>query len=150
PRFSHAMVACKKSRQLLLHGGLSTFDAHDGPCEVFVLDLDTSVWSSVRIQGLEWRFAHQRIVDSDGINSVVIGGVGKTYNRDVLCGSELLQVNLVDLTSRAVRVNDVNGVLAVQHSANVVENESFSIMLLGGGATCFAFGSVFGESSQVN
>ena len=160
PRFAHAMIYSPASRSILLHGGLGDVCSSDGPAAISVLDLATLTWSEVNVAGLNWRFSHCWTYLGGEGESLILGGLGKDYNRDDLQVTRGVKIRLDDpKQSQMVRLgvtgedNRLETLLSVQCAVLVPsssEEKGGSLCVLGGGATCFAFGSVFGSSAQLS
>jgi tRNA wybutosine-synthesizing protein 3 len=148
PRFAHAMLASRG--KLMIHGGLQSFDAADGPRDVSVLDLHSHTWSTVSVDGLPWAFSHCMVtLDETADRFIILGGVERQYSRERLRGIDALEVDSVTLEARCIQLETTPSLLLVQSSAISVRDGA-TVLAFGGGATCFAFGSVFSSSAWLS
>lgn len=146
--FAHAMVAF--GDKLYVHGGLTNELVERKDSRVHVLDLHTKEWSVVETGGIPWRFSHSWVSNfAKPSETFMSGGVLDQCSAKVLGLEEALQV---DLDTEKVRVKRLQftcecELLAVQHSFAVLDQDT--MVVFGGGATCFAFGSVYSPSAQL-
>uniref|UniRef100_A0A7N1A2L6 tRNA(Phe) (4-demethylwyosine(37)-C(7)) aminocarboxypropyltransferase n=1 Tax=Kalanchoe fedtschenkoi TaxID=63787 RepID=A0A7N1A2L6_KALFE len=136
-RHSHAMVATES--QLFIFGGCGT-DKVLG--ELFSFDVRTHRWQKEQINGKvpRARFSHLMFVYKHFIG--IMGGcpVNKACK----------EIALTDLKLRAWKhmpLNSAGKDLLVRSTANVVDD---SLVIVGGGAACYAFGTKFSEPLTIN
>jgi tRNA wybutosine-synthesizing protein 3 len=149
-RFAHAMVAT--STNLFIHGGLASVDGLPTDGEIHIVDVETKTWLKRVDVNIPWRFSHSWVVNFDNLDeSYLCGGVTNKTEANVLGLEEAFLVNLssLDTTRLILSCSKQQGVelLAVQHAICVLNSKT--IVVFGGGATCFAFGSVFSPCAQL-
>ncbi|CAN1326735.1 tRNA wybutosine-synthesizing protein 2/3/4 [Linum perenne] len=136
-RHSHSMVAHKS--KLFMFGG------HNGEQplgELYSLDVDSYVWKKEKPAGRSpsARFSHSMFVYNNFIG--IIGGCPVNQHFQDLA---LLDVEH-QLWSH-VRLNCIGRELLVRSTTSVVDD---SLVLIGGGAACYAFGTKFTEPLTVD
>uniref|UniRef100_A0A7N0UHU0 tRNA(Phe) 7-[(3-amino-3-carboxypropyl)-4-demethylwyosine(37)-N(4)]-methyltransferase n=1 Tax=Kalanchoe fedtschenkoi TaxID=63787 RepID=A0A7N0UHU0_KALFE len=136
-RHSHAMVATEF--QLFIFGGCGT-DKVLG--ELFSFDVRTHRWQKEQINGKvpRARFSHLMFVYKHFIG--IMGG----FPVNKACK----EIALADLKLRAWKLIPLNSAgkdLLVRSTSNVVDD---SLVIAGGGAACYAFGTKFSEPLTIN
>ena len=130
PRYSHTSNVIN-STQLLIFGGISNSSTLYN--DVYVLDTLTNVWSKIETKGVEIskRFSHS--ATNVGENIYVIGGCSPAALNDIYV------LNTSNWTWSTVLLSNTNAILS-KHTC-ILYNDS--LLLLGGGALCFSFGTFF-------
>ncbi|KAL5775354.1 hypothetical protein ACOSP7_012911 [Xanthoceras sorbifolium] len=136
-RHSHPMVAY--GSQIYMFGG------HNGEKvlgDLYSFDVHTCLWKKERVAGknLHARFSHSMFLYKNYLG--VIGGCPVGQHGQVLA--------LFDLQLRIwkyVKLNSMSKELFVRCTANVVGDD---LVMIGGGAACYAFGTKFSEPMKIN
>ncbi|WOK91854.1 tRNA wybutosine-synthesizing protein 2/3/4 [Canna indica] len=136
-RHSHSMVAI--GSQLLLFGG------HDGEKalgDLYSFNIKTLKWEMEKTTGRAPfpRFSHSMFVYKDYLG--IIGGcpVKQQYQ-------ELSLLNLTNRVWMNVTIDSFGRELWVRSSACIVDDE---LVIIGGGASCYAFGTKFNHPMKIN
>ncbi|XP_048317963.2 tRNA wybutosine-synthesizing protein 2/3/4 [Ziziphus jujuba] len=137
PRHSHSVVAF--GSQLFLFGGYSGEKALG---DLYSFNLKTYQWKKETTAGKSphARFSHSMFVYKNYLG--VIGGCPVRQHFE-----ELSILDLHYLTWRHVKLNSVGKDLFVRSTANVVGDD---LVMVGGGASCYAFGTKFSEPMIIN
>ena len=153
PRFSAAMTITNNNN-ILIHGGLSSTEASTGPSEVFVLNLETLCWFKIKCPNISWRFSHVWVNNWNSRTGFLIGGCSDIYHQKSLTGAEIVEIDYDHIIeARTLEFQNFKSdprypfLLLVQHQAVLLND---SLMIIGGGGTCFAFGSVFNPNVKIN
>ena len=140
PRFAHAAALLTPSL-LLVHGGLvDTAGVATGAAHI--LNLDTREWTRCawstpsRFSHAGVAVGHGRVLLTGGVASDSRGGCFLATAEDVAV------VPSSDAYGSALSLE----ALPVRHAVAVVPGSSAAIVSVGGGANCFAFGTVFGAT----
>ncbi|KAH9253606.1 hypothetical protein BASA81_008442 [Batrachochytrium salamandrivorans] len=145
--FAHAMVAF--GGKLYVHGGLTNDLTERKDSRVHVLDLHTKVWAVAETGEIPWRFSHNWVGNfAKPSETFMSGGVLDQCSAKVLGLEEALQIDLeAGVNVKHLQFTCECELLAVQHSFAVLDQDT--MVVFGGGATCFAFGSVYSPSAQL-
>nr|GMC77290.1 tRNA wybutosine-synthesizing protein 2/3/4 [Ipomoea batatas] len=137
PRHSHSMVAY--GTQLYIFGGN---DGERPLGDLYSFDTKTLLWKKENMSGRppSARFSHSMFVYKNFLG--IIGGcpVSQSYH----------QLSLIDLHLRQwkhVVVSFLGKGLLVRSTANIVGDD---LIMIGGGAACYAFGTRFSEPMKIN
>ncbi|KAG7557630.1 S-adenosyl-L-methionine-dependent methyltransferase [Arabidopsis suecica] len=136
-RHSHAMVAY--GSQLFMFGG---YNGENVLNDLYSFDVQSSSWKLEVISG-KWphaRFSHSMFVYKHIIG--IIGGCPVSQN----C-QELTLLDLKHRLWRSVRLEFMNKELFVRSTASVLGDD---LIVIGGGAACYAFGTKFSEPVKIN
>ncbi|XP_044495394.1 tRNA wybutosine-synthesizing protein 2/3/4 isoform X2 [Mangifera indica] len=136
-RHSHSMVAC--GSKLYMFGG---FNGEKPLGDLYSFDVHTFLWKREEVAGRSphARFSHSMFVYKNYLG--VIGGCP--------VGQDCLVLALLDLQIlmwKHVKLNSMSKELFVRSTANVVGDD---LIMIGGGAACYAFGSKFSEPLKIN
>lgn len=136
-RHSHSMVAF--GSQLFLFGGYSGEKALG---DLYSFNIKTCQWKKENAAGKSphARFSHSMFVYKSYLG--VIGGCPVRQHFEELA---LLDIN--SLTWSHVKLNSIGKDLFVRSTANVVGDD---LVMVGGGASCYAFGTKFSEPTKIN
>nr|POE67462.1 trna wybutosine-synthesizing protein 2/3/4 [Quercus suber] len=136
-RHSHSMVAhgCK----LFMFGG---YDGDKALGDLYSFDVQTCQWKKEKTagRGPHARFSHSMFVYKDYLG--VIGGCPVQQH----C-QELALLDLRLQVWKHVTLDSVGKDLFVRSTANVIGDD---LILIGGGASCYAFGTKFSEPMKIN
>ena len=136
-RHSHSMVAygCK----LFMFGG---YDGDKALGDLYSFDVQTCQWKKEKTtgRGPHARFSHSMFVYKDYLG--VIGGCPVQQH----C-QELALLDLRLQVWKHVTLDSVGKDLFVRSTANVIGDD---LVLIGGGASCYAFGTKFSEPMKIN
>ncbi|XP_020573877.1 tRNA wybutosine-synthesizing protein 2/3/4 isoform X2 [Phalaenopsis equestris] len=129
-RHSHSMAAY--GTHLLMFGG------HDGQKalgDLYSFDTKTSIWKRVKTTGRapSPTFSHSMFVYKDFVG--IIGGCPLTQHNE-----ELSLLNLINKMWINVSINSFDRVIWIRSSTSVIDDE---LIIVGGGASCYAFGTKF-------
>ncbi|XP_015941234.1 tRNA wybutosine-synthesizing protein 2/3/4 isoform X1 [Arachis duranensis] len=136
-RHSHAMVA--SDSQIYMFGGYTGGKALG---DLYRFDVQKCQWKKEKTAG---RIPHARFSHSMFVNKNFLGIIGGCPVRQ-----NCQELALLDLKLRLwkhVTLNSVGKDLFVRSTANVVGND---LVIVGGGAACYAFGTKFSEPAKVN
>ncbi|RWR85073.1 tRNA wybutosine-synthesizing protein 2/3/4 isoform X2 [Cinnamomum micranthum f. kanehirae] len=135
-RHSHSMVA--HGPQLFMFGG---YDGEKALGDLYSFDAGTGLWKNEKTIGRTYaRFSHSMFVYDHYLG--IFGGcpIKKQFQ----------EVALLDLRNRAwkhVSIYSVSRDLFVRSTTCVVDDDLF---VVGGGASCYAFGTKFNEPMKLN
>ncbi|KAL4628383.1 hypothetical protein ACB092_05G234400 [Castanea dentata] len=136
-RHSHSMVAygCK----LFMFGG---YNGDKALGDLYSFDVQTCQWKKEKTagRGPHARFSHSMFVYKDYLG--VIGGCPVRQH----C-QELALLDLRLQVWKYVTLDSVGKDLFVRSTANVIGDD---LVLIGGGASCYAFGTKFSEPMKIN
>lgn len=129
-RHSHSMVAY--GPLLLMFGG---YDGQKALGDLYIFDTRTSLWRKEMTTGSipTPRFSHSMFIYRNFVG--IIGGCPLTQHKE-----ELDLLNLHDNRWINVSINNVGRVLWIRSSTSVIRDE---VIIIGGGASCYAFGTKF-------
>ncbi|CAA3008333.1 tRNA wybutosine-synthesizing 2 3 4 [Olea europaea subsp. europaea] len=135
PRHSHSMDS--HGSNLYTFGG---FNGEKALGDLYSFDVRTCLWSKQKTNGKapKARFSHSMFIYKNYLG--IFGGCPVSQNH------ELSLLDLQSYTWKHIMVNSIDG-LFVRSTVNVVGD---SLILIGGGASCFAFGTKFSEPMKVN
>ncbi|KAJ0250215.1 tRNA wybutosine-synthesizing protein 2/3/4 [Hirschfeldia incana] len=136
-RHSHDMVAYES--QLFMFGGYNGEKVLD---DLFSFDVESCSWKLEVVSG-KWpqaRFSHSMFVYEHVIG--IIGGCPVSQN----C-HDLVLLDLKHRLWRSVRLDFMNKELLVRSTATVIGDD---VIVIGGGAACYAFGTKFSEPAKIN
>ncbi|TKY54013.1 tRNA wybutosine-synthesizing protein 2/3/4 [Spatholobus suberectus] len=136
-RHSHAMVA--SDSQIFMFGG---YNGGKGLGDLYSFDVQNSQWAKERTVG---RNPHARFSHSIFVYKNYLGVLGGCPVRQ-----HCQELALLDLKLRLwkhVTLNSVGKDLFVRSTANVVGDD---LVIVGGGASCYAFGTKFSEPAKVS
>ncbi|XP_031253784.1 tRNA wybutosine-synthesizing protein 2/3/4 isoform X1 [Pistacia vera] len=136
-RHSHAMVAY--GSKLYMFGG---FNGEKPLGDFYSFDVHTCLWKREEVAGRtpNARFSHSMFLYKNYLG--VIGGcpVGQHYQ-------DLALLDLQLQMWKHVKLDSMSKELFVRSTANVVGDD---LIMIGGGAACYAFGSKFSEPIKIN
>jgi tRNA wybutosine-synthesizing protein 3 len=137
PRYSHSLAAI--GQKLYLFGGR---DARRAYGDLHVFCLQTNTWTEQKGFGdLTPRFSHS--MTAVGKWLVILGGCPITHH-----GTDLLFLDLEQTVSQRIPLMQAPlDVLLVRHTATLVGTR---LVVVGGGAACFAFGAKFNVPFSVD
>lgn len=137
PRHSHSMVAY--GSKLFIFGG---YDGEKALGDLYSFNVQTCLWKKENMAGRTpyARFSHSMFVYKHFIG--IIGGcpVRQHYQ-------ELSILDLQSCSWKHVMLNSVGKDLFVRSTATVIADD---LVMIGGGASCYAFGTKFGEPMKMN
>ncbi|AEE82410.1 Met-10+ like family protein / kelch repeat-containing protein [Arabidopsis thaliana] len=136
-RHSHAMVAY--GSQSFMFGG---YNGENVLNDLYSFDVQSCSWKLEVISG-KWphaRFSHSMFVYKHTIG--IIGGCPVSQN----C-QELTLLDLKHRLWRSVRLEFMNKELFVRSTASILGDD---LIVIGGGAACYAFGTKFSEPVKIN
>ncbi|XVF40751.1 hypothetical protein PTKIN_Ptkin01aG0140400 [Pterospermum kingtungense] len=136
-RHSHSMVAY--GSKLFMFGGYSG----EKPLgDLYSFDIHTCLWKVEKVGGRSphARFSHSMFVYRNYIG--IIGGCPVRQH----C-QELALLDMQSLVWKHVTLNSMDKELFVRCTANVVHDD---LIMVGGGAACYAFGTKFSEPKKIN
>lgn len=136
PRHSHSMNSYGSN--LYMFGG---FNGEKALGDLYIFDVQMCLWSKQKTNGKapKARFSHSMFIYKNYLG--IFGGCPVSQNQ------ELSLLDLQSHTWKHIMVNSINEGLFVRSTVNVVGD---SLILIGGGASCFAFGTKFSEPMKVN
>ncbi|KAL9236617.1 hypothetical protein vseg_011262 [Gypsophila vaccaria] len=136
-RHSHSLVT--HGQKLYLFGG---YDGEKALGDLYSYDVETSLWTKVKTDGRSPypRFSHSMFVYKDYLG--IIGGCPVRQH-----SQELSLLDLKSFLWKHVDLNSVGKELFVRSTAHVVEDD---LVMIGGGASCYAFGTKFSEPAKIN
>eukprot|EP00210_Caulerpa_lentillifera_P009018 g8607.t1 len=139
-RISHA--ACVLGDSLFIHGGFSDYTSTFN--DLFQLNLSTLVWTEIVIDGFQLPccFSHCLISLEDDL-LMIFGGCPKTQEDKVVLLSPYSR------KAKALRttIGDSTSWVSIRQKP-VLSNDE--IYVIGGGAFCFSFGSIFSSIHSMN
>lgn len=134
PRMSHG--ACVVNNSLYVYGGFSDYgEVFD---DLYQLDLDSFVWSKIEFPDLSLPkcFSHCLFKIKDDMLGV-IGGCDRDDPED------LYVIDLASKKSRILKIETRSDWVPLRQTPIVHDRQ---LMLIGGGAFCFSFGTLFSSS----
>lgn len=136
PRHSHCLVA--RDSNLFMFGG---YDGDKALGDLYSFDIQTLLWKKEKSKGRTpfSRFSHSMFVYQNYLG--VLGGCPLQQG----CH----EISLFDLINRVwkhVIIGSINKELMIRSSATVVNDD---LVILGGGVSCFAFGSKFDPPTKI-
>ncbi|XWS12834.1 hypothetical protein CRYUN_Cryun37aG0124300 [Craigia yunnanensis] len=136
-RHSHSLVAY--GSKLFMFGGYSGEKVLG---DLYSFDIQTCLWKVEKVGGRSphARFSHSMFVYKNYIG--IIGGCPVRQH----C-QELALLDMRSLVWKHVTLNSMDTELFVRCTANVVHDD---LIMVGGGAACYAFGTKFSEPMKIN
>ncbi|XVF26039.1 hypothetical protein REPUB_Repub13aG0265600 [Reevesia pubescens] len=136
-RHSHSMVAY--GSKLFMFGG---YYGEKALGDMYSFDIQTCLWKVEKVGGRSphARFSHSMFVYKNYIG--VIGGCPVKHH----C-QELALLDMQSLVWKHATLNSMDKELFVRCTANVVHDD---LIMVGGGAACFAFGTKFSVPMKIN
>ncbi|XP_074579781.1 tRNA wybutosine-synthesizing protein 2/3/4 [Curcuma longa] len=136
-RHSHSMVAI--DTQLFMFGG---YDGQKALGDLYSFDIKTLQWKTVKTTGRAPypRFSHSMFAYKNYLG--IIGGCPVRQQHQ-----ELSLLNLTNSVWVHVTIDSFSRELWVRISACLVNDE---LVIIGGGASCYAFGTKFSEPMKIN
>ena len=136
-RHSHSLVAY--GSKLFMFGGYSGEKVLG---DLYSFDIQTCLWKVEKVGGRSphARFSHSMFVYKNYIG--VIGGCPVRQH----C-QQLALLDMRSLVWKHVTLNAIDKELFVRCTANVVHDD---LIMVGGGAACYAFGTKFSEPMKIN
>ncbi|XP_022723296.1 tRNA wybutosine-synthesizing protein 2/3/4 [Durio zibethinus] len=136
-RHSHSMVAYES--KLFMFGGYSGEKALG---DLYSFDIQTCLWKAEKVGGRSphARFSHSMFVYKNYIG--IIGGCPVRQH----C-QELALLDMRNLVWKHVTLYSMDKEMFVRCTANVVHDD---LIMVGGGAACYAFGTRFSEPMKIN
>ncbi|GMH05308.1 hypothetical protein Nepgr_007148 [Nepenthes gracilis] len=136
-RHSHSLVA--HGSKLYMFGG---YDGEKALGDLYSFDPQECRWEKVQTAGKAPypRFSHSMFVYKDYLG--IIGGCPIRQH-----GQELAFLDLQSCLWRHMMLNSAGSNLFVRSTANVAGED---LIVIGGGASCYAFGSKFSELVKIN
>ncbi|XP_021719707.1 tRNA wybutosine-synthesizing protein 2/3/4-like [Chenopodium quinoa] len=136
-RHSHSLVAY--GNKLFLFGG---YNGERALGDLYSFDIHDSQWAKVKTvgKGPYPRFSHSMFVYKDYLG--IVGGCPVRQHCE-----ELSLLDLKSFSWKQVILNSIGKQLFVRNTANVVSDD---LIMIGGGASCYAFGTKFSEPSMIN
>ncbi|CAO2842541.1 unnamed protein product [Amaranthus hypochondriacus] len=136
-RHSHSLVAY--GNMLYLFGG---YNGERALGDLFSFDVQECRWNKVKAVGKAPypRFSHSMFVYKSYLG--IIGGCPVRQHCE-----ELSLLDLQNFSWKHVILNSVHKQLFVRSTANVINDD---LVMVGGGAACYAFGTKFCEPSKIN
>ncbi|GAA0158468.1 RNA methyltransferase [Lithospermum erythrorhizon] len=135
-RHSHTMEAY--GSKIYLFGG---YNGERALNDLYSFDIQTSMWKKEETTGVpNARFSHMMFVYKNYLG--ILGGCPINQNHQNL--------SLLDLQSRLwknVNLSSLSKQLFVRSTASVIGN---NLIIVGGGAACYAFGTKFSETVKIN
>lgn len=136
-RHSHSLVAY--GDKLYLFGG---YNGERALGDLYSFDVQDNKWAEVKTvgKGPYPRFSHSMFVYKKYLG--IVGGCPVRQHCE--------ELSLLDLNSfswKHVILNSVGKQLFVRSTANIVNDD---LVIIGGGASCYAFGTKFSEPSKIN
>lgn len=136
-RHSHTMLAF--GSKLFLFGG---YNGEKALGDLYSFNTETCEWKKEKTAGKSphARFSHSMFVYKNYLG--VIGGCPVRQHCE-----ELAILDISYLTWKHVKLNSIGEDLFVRSTANVVDD---NLVMVGGGASCYAFGTKFSEPVKIN
>lgn len=137
PRHSHSMLA--HGTNLYMFGG---YNGEKALGDFYTFNIQTCEWKKVKMGGRAplARFSHSMFVYNNYI--CIIGGCPVNQHHN-----ELSLFDLQSCSWKHVMVDSIGTDLFVRSTANVIGDE---LIMIGGGASCYAFGTKFSEPVKIN
>ncbi|KAL8461431.1 hypothetical protein ACS0TY_032776 [Phlomoides rotata] len=136
PRHSHSMVA--KGSKLYIFGGYNGEIALGG---LYTFDTETGLWNKLKTSGKSpnARFSHLMFTYSNFIG--ILGGCPVSEHQ------ELFLLDLQSESWKNIAVKSIEESLFVRSTINVIGDD---LIIVGGGASCYAFGTKFSVPMKIN
>ncbi|KAL0398766.1 UNVERIFIED_CONTAM: tRNA wybutosine-synthesizing protein 2/3/4 [Sesamum radiatum] len=136
PRHSHSMDA--SGSKLYIFGG---YNGEKALGDLYSFDIKTGLWRKLKTNGQSpnARFSHLMFIYSNHLG--IFGGCPVSDHQ---------KLSLFDLQSESwknIVVKSIEEGLFVRSTANVVGDD---LIIIGGGASCYAFGTKFSEPMKIN
>ncbi|XP_074307515.1 tRNA wybutosine-synthesizing protein 2/3/4-like [Silene latifolia] len=136
-RHSHSLVA--HGQKLYLFGG---YDGEKALGDLYSFDIEECQWMKVKTLG---RSPYPRFSQSMFIYKEYLGIIGGCPVRQH--SQELSLLDLNTFSWKHVILDSVGKELFVRSTANVIGDD---LVMIGGGASCYAFGTKFSEPTMIN
>ncbi|KAH9608479.1 hypothetical protein KSS87_000681 [Heliosperma pusillum] len=136
-RHSHSLVA--HGQKLYLFGG---YDGEKALGDLYSFDTEECQWVKVKTLGRSPypRFSHSMFIYKEYLG--IIGGCPVRQH-----SQELSLLDLNTFSWNHVILDSVGKELFVRSTANVIDDD---LVMIGGGASCYAFGTKFSEPTKIN
>ncbi|KAL6567498.1 hypothetical protein OROGR_001166 [Orobanche gracilis] len=136
PRHSHSMDT--NESKLYMFGG---YNGEKALGDLYSFDIQTCMWSKLSTSGQSpnGRFSHSVFIYSEYVG--ILGGCPVSEHQD------LFLFNLQSKRWKKIAVKFMEECLLVRSTINVVGDDLF---VIGGGASCYAFGTKFNEPMTMN
>ncbi|KAL2931413.1 tRNA wybutosine-synthesizing protein 2/3/4 [Bienertia sinuspersici] len=136
-RHSHSMVAC--GDKLYLFGG---YNGEKPLGDLYSFDVQECQWAKVKTIGKVPypRFSHSMFVYKNYLG--IVGGCPVRQHCE-----KLSLLDLKTFSWKHVTLNSVGKQLFVRSTTNIVNDD---LIMIGGGASCYAFGTKFSEPSKIS
>ncbi|XP_073302824.1 tRNA wybutosine-synthesizing protein 2/3/4 [Primulina huaijiensis] len=136
PLHSHSMESnCSK---LYMFGG---YNGEKALGDLYSFDVETSLWNKMKTYGVapNARFSHSMFIYSNYLG--VLGGC------PVSGYQELSLLNLLSYSWKTIRMQSIEESLFVRSTVSVIGD---NLVIVGGGASCYAFGTKFSQPMKVD
>ncbi|KAL3627489.1 hypothetical protein CASFOL_028852 [Castilleja foliolosa] len=136
PRHSHSMDI--NESKLYIYGG---YNGEKALGDLYSFDIQTCMWSKIKTIGRSpnARFSQLMFIYSNYIG--ILGGCPVSEHQ------ELFLLNLRSKSWKNIAVKSIEESLFVRSTINVVGDD---LIIIGGGASCYAFGTKFNEPMKMN
>ncbi|KAI3456455.1 hypothetical protein Pfo_013118 [Paulownia fortunei] len=136
PRHSHSMDT--KGSKLYMFGG---YNGEKALGDLYSFDIQTGLWSMLKTNGQSpnARFSHLMFIYSNYLG--ILGGCPVSEHQ------ELFLLDLQSESWKNIVVKSIEEGLFVRSTINVVGDD---LIIIGGGASCYAFGTKFSEPMKIN
>ncbi|XP_009607250.1 tRNA wybutosine-synthesizing protein 2/3/4 [Nicotiana tomentosiformis] len=135
-RHSHSMAAY--GSQLFVFGG---YDGQKALGDLYSFDVKTCLWKKEKmIGGPAAKFSHSMFIYKKYLG--IIGGCPVSQQNQ-----RLSLLNLESHLWKHITISSIGEGLFVRSTANIVDND---LIMIGGGAACYAFGTKFSEPVKVD
>ncbi|KAG8385740.1 hypothetical protein BUALT_Bualt03G0076600 [Buddleja alternifolia] len=136
PRHSHSMEA--NGSKLYMFGG---YNGEKALGDLYSFDIQTGLWSKLKTNGKppNARFSHLMFIYSNYL--CILGGCPVSEHQ------ELFSLDLQSESWNNIVVKSIEEGLFVRSTVNVVGD---NLIITGGGASCYAFGTKFSEPMKIN
>ncbi|KAM3345443.1 tRNA wybutosine-synthesizing protein 2/3/4 [Capsicum galapagoense] len=136
-RHSHSMAAY--GTQIFVFGG---YDGHKALGDLYSFDVKTCIWKKEKMIGRPpaAKFSHSMFIYKKYLG--IIGGCPVSRHNQ--------RLSLLSLESHCwkhISISSIGEDLFVRSSTNIVDND---LIMIGGGAACYAFGTKFSEPVKIN
>ncbi|XP_051125292.1 tRNA wybutosine-synthesizing protein 2/3/4 isoform X2 [Andrographis paniculata] len=138
PGSHHSQSMCANGHMLYMFGG---YNGEKALGDLHTFDIQTGLWSKPKTSGQSpnARFSHLMFLYSRYLG--IIGGCPVSENK------KLFLLDLQTLSWKNVTVNSIGESLFVRSTVSVVGD---NLIIIGGGASCYAFGTKFSKPMMIN